>query len=33
VSSVLPLMVCFLPAFVLVGVVPIVGGMVLKLFG
>jgi Flp pilus assembly protein TadB len=33
VRSVLPLMVCFLPAFVLVGVVPIVGGMVLKLFG
>lgn len=33
VSSVMPLMVCFLPAFVLVGVVPIIGGMVLKLFG
>ncbi len=33
VRSVLPLMVCFLPAFVLLGLVPIVGGMVLKLFG
>jgi pilus assembly protein TadC len=30
VSSVLPLMACFLPAFVLVGVVPIIGGMVSK---
>jgi pilus assembly protein TadC len=28
VSSVLPLMVCFLPAFVLIGVVPIIGGMI-----
>jgi len=33
VSSVLPLMVCFLPAFVLIGVVPIIGGMVSGLFG
>lgn len=33
VRSVLPLMVCFLPAFVLVGVVPIIGGMVARLFG
>jgi pilus assembly protein TadC len=33
VSSVLPLMACFLPAFVLIGVVPIVGGMVLHLLG
>lgn len=28
VRSVLPLMTCFLPAFVLVGIVPIIGGMV-----
>ena len=27
VSSVVPLMVCFLPAFILIGVVPIVGGV------
>jgi pilus assembly protein TadC len=33
VQSVLPLMVCFLPAFVLLGLVPIIGGMVSKLFG
>ncbi len=33
VSSVLPLMVCFLPAFVLIGVVPIIGGMISGLFG
>jgi pilus assembly protein TadC len=33
VRSVMPLMVCFLPAFVVVGVVPIVGGMVSRLFG
>lgn len=32
VQSVLPLMVCFLPAFVLLGVVPIVGGLVLRFF-
>ncbi len=32
VRSVMPLMVCFLPAFVLVGVVPIVGGMLARLF-
>ena len=31
VQSVLPLMACFLPAFVLLGVVPIVGGLVLRL--
>lgn len=28
VRSVLPLMVCFLPAFLLLGVVPIIGGVV-----
>uniref|UniRef100_UPI000DF82C17 type II secretion system F family protein n=1 Tax=Desertihabitans aurantiacus TaxID=2282477 RepID=UPI000DF82C17 len=33
VRSVLPLMVCYLPAFVLVGVVPVVGGMVGTLLG
>lgn len=33
VKSVLPLMVCFLPAFVLLGLVPIIGGMMLKLLG
>lgn len=33
VRSVLPLMVCFLPAFFLVGVVPIVAGLVLDLLG
>ena len=32
VSSVLPLMVCFLPAFILIGVVPIVGGVAARLF-
>ncbi|MFT4110761.1 type II secretion system F family protein [Propionicimonas sp.] len=32
VQSVLPLMVCFLPAFLLLGVVPIIGGVVLHLF-
>ena len=32
VQSVLPLMACFLPAFVLLGVLPIVGGLVLRLF-
>lgn len=31
VRSVLPLMMCFLPAFVLVGIVPTVGSMVVKL--
>lgn len=33
VSSVLPLMACFLPAFLLIGVVPIVGGVAGRLFG
>ena len=33
VRSVLPLMVCFLPAFVLLGLVPILGGMLGGLFG
>lgn len=33
VRSVLPLMLCFLPAFVLLGLVPILGGMVSRLFG
>lgn len=33
VRSVLPLMVCFLPAFILVGVVPIVAGVVVRLLG
>lgn len=33
VSSVLPLMMCFLPSFVLLGLVPVVGGVVSKLFG
>ena len=32
VHSVLPLMVCFLPAFLLLGVVPIIGGVVQHLF-
>ena len=32
VSSVLPLMACFLPAFILIGVVPIVGGVAARLF-
>jgi len=33
VRSVVPLMVCFLPAFILVGVVPIIGGVTARLFG
>jgi pilus assembly protein TadC len=33
VASVLPLMTCFLPSFLLLGVVPIVGGIVGHLFG
>ncbi len=33
VRSVLPLMTCFLPAFLLLGVVPIIGGVVGHLFG
>lgn len=33
VRSVLPLMVCFLPAFFLIGVVPIVAGLLLHLVG
>ncbi|MFZ0529063.1 MAG: type II secretion system F family protein, partial [Propionicimonas sp.] len=33
VRSVLPLMVCFLPAFLLLGVVPIIGGVVDRLTG
>ncbi|WP_156887526.1 type II secretion system F family protein [Propionicicella superfundia] len=33
VQSVLPLMACFLPAFLLLGIVPIVGGFVATLFG
>lgn len=33
VRSVLPLMLCFLPAFVLLGLVPILGGMLGALFG
>lgn len=33
VRSVLPLMVCFLPAFFLVGVVPLVAGLVLRMLG
>lgn len=33
VSIVLPLGVCFLPAFLLVGVVPVVGGVLSRLFG
>lgn len=28
ICSVLPLMVCFLPSFVLLGVVPVVGGII-----
>lgn len=32
VRSVLPLMICFLPAFVLLGVVPIIGGIIQNLF-
>jgi len=31
VSSVLPLMICFLPAFILIGVVPIVGGVATRM--
>jgi pilus assembly protein TadC len=30
VQTVLPLMLCFLPAFVLLGVLPIVGGLVMR---
>ncbi|MGD7788843.1 type II secretion system F family protein [Propionibacteriaceae bacterium Y1700] len=33
VKSVIPLMVCFLPAFFLIGVVPIIAGLVLHLLG
>ncbi len=33
VRSVLPLMTCFLPSFLLLGVVPIIGGVVGHLFG
>lgn len=33
VLSVVPLMACFLPAFILVGVVPIVAGLLLDFFG
>ena len=33
VSIVLPLVVCFLPAFLLVGVVPVIGGVMARLFG
>lgn len=33
VLSVLPLMLCYLPAFVLLGVVPIIGGIVQRLVG
>lgn len=33
VSGVVPLVVCFLPAFLLVGVVPIFGGLLGRLFG
>jgi len=33
VSSVLPLVLCLLPSFLLIGVVPIIGGVVLRLFG
>ena len=33
VRTVLPLMVCFLPAFMLVGVVPIVAGVVMGMLG
>lgn len=32
VSSVVPLMMCFLPAFILIGVVPIVGGVASRMF-
>ena len=33
VRSVVPLMACFLPAFILVGVVPIVAGLLRDFFG
>lgn len=33
VRAVLPMMLCFLPAFVLLGLVPILGGMLSRLFG
>jgi pilus assembly protein TadC len=33
VRSVVPLMVCVLPAFVLVGVIPIIGGVISRFFG
>lgn len=33
VTSVVPLMVCFLPAFMLLGIVPIVGGYVVSVLG
>ncbi|NHB85425.1 hypothetical protein G7085_14540 [Tessaracoccus sp. HDW20] len=33
VRSVVPLMVCFLPAFILVGVVPIIAGLLSGFFG
>ncbi len=33
VASVIPLLVCFLPAFIMVGVVPIVGGLFSAFFG
>ncbi len=33
VAAVVPLMACFLPAFLLVGVVPIFGGLIGRLFG
>ncbi|WP_425308036.1 type II secretion system F family protein [Ammonicoccus fulvus] len=33
VRSVLPLMVCFLPAFVLIGIVPTVGSMIVRFMG
>ncbi len=33
VSGVIPLMVCYLPAFMLVGIVPIFGGLVSRFFG
>ena len=33
VSGVLPLVICYLPAFLLVGVVPIFGGLIARLLG
>jgi pilus assembly protein TadC len=33
VHSVMPLMVCFLPAFVLLGLVPVIGGFIARFFG